>query len=36
VMHNVEVAQSSGWRAVHASADQPWRHEVAHLLGLQQ
>ncbi len=36
VMHNVEVARSSGWRAVHASADQPWRHEVAHLLGLQQ
>lgn len=34
VMHNVEVARSSGWRAVHASADQPWRHEVAELLGL--
>lgn len=36
VMHNVEVARSSGWRAVHASADQPWRHEVADMLGLQQ
>jgi putative hydrolase of the HAD superfamily len=34
VMHNVQVARSSGWRAVHASADQPWRHEVAELLGL--
>lgn len=34
VMHNVEVARSAGWRAVHASADQPWRHEVAALLGL--
>jgi putative hydrolase of the HAD superfamily len=36
VMHNVEVARSSGWRAVHASVDQPWRHEVADLLGLPQ
>ncbi len=36
VMHNVEVARSSGWRAVHASADQPWRHDVAELLGLPQ
>ena len=36
VTHNVEVARSSGWRAVHASADQPWRHEVAELLGLPQ
>ena len=34
VMHNVEVARSAGWRAVHASADQSWRHEVAELLGL--
>ncbi|HSM67189.1 MAG TPA: HAD family hydrolase [Ilumatobacteraceae bacterium] len=36
VIHNVEVARSSGWRAVHASVDQPWRHEVADLLGLPQ
>jgi putative hydrolase of the HAD superfamily len=36
VMHNVEVARSSGWRAVHASVDQPWRNEVADLLGLPQ
>lgn len=36
VMHNVEVARSAGWRAVHASADQPWRHDVAELLGLPQ
>ncbi len=36
VIHNVEVARSAGWRAVHASADQPWRHEVADLLGLPQ
>jgi putative hydrolase of the HAD superfamily len=34
VMNNVEVARSAGWRAVHASADQPWRHDVAGLLGL--
>ena len=34
VMHNVEVARSSGWRAVHASAGQPWRHEVADMLAL--
>jgi putative hydrolase of the HAD superfamily len=36
VMHNVDVARSSGWRAVHASADRPWRHEIAELLGLPQ
>lgn len=36
VMHNVDVARSSGWRAVHASSDQRWRHEVAELLGLPQ
>lgn len=36
VMHNVEVARSAGWRAVHASADQSWRHEVAELLGLSR
>ena len=36
VLNNVEVARSSGWRAVHASADQPWRHEVAELLELPQ
>ncbi len=34
VMHNVDVARSSGWRAVHASAGQPWRQEVADMLGL--
>ncbi len=36
VMHNVEVARSAGWQAVHASADQPWRHQVAELLELPQ
>jgi putative hydrolase of the HAD superfamily len=36
VLNNVEVARSAGWRAVHASADQSWRHEVAELLGLPQ
>ena len=36
VMHNVDVARSSGWRAVHASAGQPWRHEVADMLALPQ
>ena len=34
VMNNVEVARSAGWRAVQASADQSWRHDVAELLGL--
>ena len=34
VLHNVDVARSAGWRAVHATADQPWRHDVAELLGL--
>ena len=34
VMHNVEAARSSGWRAVHASADQPWRQAVGDMLGL--
>ena len=34
VMHNVDVARSSGWRAVHASAGQPWRQEVADMLAL--
>jgi putative hydrolase of the HAD superfamily len=36
VVHNVEVARSAGWRAVHASADQPWHREVVELLGLPQ
>jgi putative hydrolase of the HAD superfamily len=36
VLHNVEVARSAGWRAVHASDDQPWRHEVVELLGLAE
>jgi putative hydrolase of the HAD superfamily len=35
VMANVEVARSVGWRAVHASTDQPWRQEVAEHQGLQ-
>jgi putative hydrolase of the HAD superfamily len=34
VVNNVEIARASGWRAIHASAGQPWRHEVAELLGL--
>jgi putative hydrolase of the HAD superfamily len=36
VRHNVEVARSVGWRAVHASAHQPWHREVAELLDLPQ
>lgn len=31
---NVEVARASGWRAVHAAPDRPWRHEVDELLDL--
>ncbi len=35
VMNNVEVARSSGWRAVHAAPNRPWRHKVEQLLGAQ-
>lgn len=31
---NVEVARAVGWRAVHASVDESWRHEVENNLGL--
>ena len=34
IMRNVTAARSAGWRAVHAAPGQPWRHEVADLLGL--
>jgi FMN phosphatase YigB (HAD superfamily) len=31
---NVDVARSSGWRAVHAPPGHPWHDDVAALLGL--
>lgn len=31
---NVDVARSSGWRAVHAARGHPWHHDVAALLEL--
>ncbi|MFP3881868.1 MAG: HAD family hydrolase [Actinomycetota bacterium] len=34
VAENVEVARAVGWRAVHASVDESWRHEVEDNLGL--
>jgi putative hydrolase of the HAD superfamily len=34
VMQNVEVARSSGWRALHAVPGQPWHDDVAKLLEL--
>jgi putative hydrolase of the HAD superfamily len=34
VLQNVEVARSSGWRAVHAAPGQRWHDDVAELLGL--
>lgn len=34
VLHNVDVARSAGWRAVHAADDHPWRDDVAELVGL--
>lgn len=34
IMHNVDIARSSGWQAVHAAPGWPWRDEVAALLEL--
>ena len=34
VAENVEVARAVGWRGVHASFDESWRHEVERNLGL--
>jgi FMN phosphatase YigB (HAD superfamily) len=34
VAQNVDVARSSGWRAVHAARGHPWHNDVAALLEL--